>query len=404
MPEARPASVMGQLTALLKSGSLSGLGEGHLFERFIADHDQAAFEELVARHGSMVFGICRRWLNDSNDVEDAFQATFLILLRKAASLRDRNSLSNWLYGVSLRVARRARSTAVRRLEREAKAGSDTVASLPQPDEIANREALTIIDEEIRRLPQNQQAALVLCLVEGRTHDSAAAELGWPLGTVKSRLAAARAKLASRLKRRGVEPSALVGLARIGENAAVIKPPTDLATRTLEAALQFAASRSIEAAAISTSARALIRGVLASTLLAQTMAILSLVAAIAASALALSMPLFLAGMPTFRPQPQRQAAESKPREAAGKVDLYGDPLPKDASETPSEPLWEEARREAPRPGMVRGHLARFGGGWTAPPIVGGCPVSRFWICSAPSARPNNSAHASPNLRPGRRLST
>jgi DNA-directed RNA polymerase specialized sigma24 family protein len=103
---------------LFEGGSLTGLGEGQLLERFLAERDEVAFAELIARHGPMVLDVCRRWLDDPSDVEDAFQATFLILVRKAGSLRNRTALASWLYGVSLRVARRARSHAGRRRSRE----------------------------------------------------------------------------------------------------------------------------------------------------------------------------------------------------------------------------------------------------------------------------------------------
>ena len=109
MTRMRSPSVMGHLRTLFGAGTLSGLGEGDLLERFLVERDETAFEEILARHGPMVLGICRRWLDDSHQVDDAFQAVFLILVRKAGSLRDRNSLSNWLYGVTLRVAHRARA-------------------------------------------------------------------------------------------------------------------------------------------------------------------------------------------------------------------------------------------------------------------------------------------------------
>ena len=98
------------LKTLFRVGTLSGLGEGELLERFLANHDETAFEEILARHGPMVLGVCRRWLDDPDDGEDAFQAVFLILVQKAAKLGSRNSLSSWLYSVSLKVAKRARAT------------------------------------------------------------------------------------------------------------------------------------------------------------------------------------------------------------------------------------------------------------------------------------------------------
>ncbi len=113
----RSRSLATQFRALFTGGTLSGLGEGELLDRFVGRRDESAFEELIARHGPMVLAVCRRWLDDPEDVEDAFQATFLVLIRKAGGLRDRQSVAQWLYGVSHRVARHARSASIRNRER-----------------------------------------------------------------------------------------------------------------------------------------------------------------------------------------------------------------------------------------------------------------------------------------------
>ena len=119
MTRLKSANLARDFGSLFGAGTLAGLGDGPLLERFIARRDEVAFEELIARHGPVVLGLCRRWLDDPRDVEDAFQATFLILIRKAASLRDRDAaLSSWLHGVACRVARRARANAARRRVRE----------------------------------------------------------------------------------------------------------------------------------------------------------------------------------------------------------------------------------------------------------------------------------------------
>ena len=179
MTRTQSPTLVGHLKTLFGAGTLSGVGEGELLERFLAGRDETAFEEILARHGPMVLGICRRWLADPHDVEDAFQAVFLILVRKAATLRDRSTLANWLYGVSLRVAKRARANTARRRTREHQDAE--VLSMAQSTEHrpADHETLLILDEEVRRLPGKQQAAIVLCLVQGKTHEAAAAELGCP---------------------------------------------------------------------------------------------------------------------------------------------------------------------------------------------------------------------------------
>ena len=134
---------------LFERGSLTGLGEGQLLDRFLGHRDEVAFAELIARHGPMVLDICRRWLDDPRDVEDAFQATFLILVRKAGSLRDRAALSSWLYGVSLRVARRARSQTMRRRLREGAMAVDQAQRSPAASDETGREVRGIMDEELR---------------------------------------------------------------------------------------------------------------------------------------------------------------------------------------------------------------------------------------------------------------
>src|SRR5262249_52031173 len=158
--------------------------------------DETAFEALVARHGPMVLGVCRQILRDPNDVDDAFQATFLVLVRKAGSLRRCELLGNWLYGVAYRVAMRARSLAARRLARLASA--DDLADRRNRLNSAFVHAAALapdagpwLHHEVRHLPEKYRTPIILCYFEGLTHDEAAARLGWPLGTVKGRLARAR---------------------------------------------------------------------------------------------------------------------------------------------------------------------------------------------------------------------
>ena len=166
---------------------------------------EAAFEALVARHGPMVLGVCRRALADPDDVEDAFQATFLVLVRRARSVRVGDSLGRWLYGVARRVAAkaRARSERARAAVRTARRSSRSPRSRP-----ADRvELLAALDEEVSRLPEKYRAPVVLCHLEGLSHAEAAARLRWPVGTVSGRLSRARDLLRDRLVRRGLAPTA-----------------------------------------------------------------------------------------------------------------------------------------------------------------------------------------------------
>src|SRR5438874_5672646 len=202
MTDSRWGGVLHHLrrTALMHDGA--GLSDGQLLECFLARPDEAAFEALVRRHGPMVLGVCRRVLRNAHDAEDAFQATFLVLVRKAASLRRREAVGNWLYGVAYRTALQARATAARRRLKEAQMRSpdsqdSTAAS------VVRLELQALLDRELSRLPQKYQAPIVLCDLLGKTKREAAADLGCPEGTVSSRLARGRELLRRRLARQGL---------------------------------------------------------------------------------------------------------------------------------------------------------------------------------------------------------
>jgi len=220
--------------------------DGQLLERFTAQHDEAAFRTLVERHGPLVWSVCRRVLRQTPDAEDAFQATFLVLVRKAGSIRKRASVRSWLYGVARRVAVRARTNAGRRQTTDLHK-LDVPQAVDPAREVAEREWHGIVDEEIQRLPETQRQPLILCYLEGKTNDEAAQELGCPRGTIATRLAHARARLRQRLTRRGVvlpaaaltvelsrhvasaAPAPIVevlvkaALARVADTAAVVSP-------------------------------------------------------------------------------------------------------------------------------------------------------------------------------------
>jgi RNA polymerase sigma factor (sigma-70 family) len=195
------------IQTLFTYGAATGLTDHQLLERFAAGRDQAgelAFAALVARHGPMVLNVCRRMLGNTPDVDDAFQATFLVLVRRASSLSFERSLGPWLYGVSVRVARRARIIGTRRWFVEL---DGTMAdTLPERASGLDQDLKLAIDEAVARLPANYRAAIVLCHLEGLTHEEAALRLRCPVGTVRSRLARGRALLKSRLEREGLKPT------------------------------------------------------------------------------------------------------------------------------------------------------------------------------------------------------
>jgi RNA polymerase sigma factor (sigma-70 family) len=228
--------VLKQLQKVLGRPGDSGVSDTELLGRYLGARDQAAFELLVWRYHRMVLGVCRRTLADPADVEDAFQATFLVLARRAGAIRRRASLSSWLYGVARRVAREAAGRNARRRREppgEVPAGED-------PADAAGREELRrLLDEELGRLPEKYRSPLVLCHLEGATYDEAAQRLGWPKGTVSTRLARARDLLRARLVRRGVTlPAGLLAGWLAADTAA--GAPAALVIATVRAATGAAA--------------------------------------------------------------------------------------------------------------------------------------------------------------------
>ena len=189
------------IKALFETGSLGGLSDGQLLDRFVERREEAVIEAIVCRHGPMVWGVCRRVLRDHHDAEDAFQATFFILARKAASVMIREKLGNWLYGVAFQTAMKARAIRAKRRARER-----CVPETPEPEAVSRErqdELTDLVDGELSRLPEKYRTPIVLCELEGKSHREAAEQLGWPIGTVSSRLSRARSMLAIRLARRGI---------------------------------------------------------------------------------------------------------------------------------------------------------------------------------------------------------
>jgi RNA polymerase sigma factor (sigma-70 family) len=205
--------------------------DAQLVERFIAMREEAAFECLVRRHGALVLRVCRRVLSDAHAAEDAFQATFLVLVRKAGSIRRHESVSSWLYGVAYRVARKARLHAARR---QAQTGDLPDIAGAGPPEAGTGELRQVLDEELVRLAEKHRAPLVLCYLEGKTYGQAARELGMSEGSMSRRLAQAREELRQRLVQRGIALSS-AGLAAALASEAKAAVPAALIDATLLAA-------------------------------------------------------------------------------------------------------------------------------------------------------------------------
>jgi RNA polymerase sigma factor (sigma-70 family) len=212
------------------------LTDRDLLRRFSHDRDEAAFSTLMQRHGPLVLGVCRRLLPDPNDADDAFQATFLVLARKAGSVGQPDRLANWLYGVALRVAKKARSASARRRGREEQL-QDVPASVTNRDSDWN-DLCQALDDEVQRLPEKFRLPIQCCYLEGKTREDAARELGWSAGAVKGMLERGRDRLRSRLIRRGVILSATSLEGLLAENARSATVPAALIETTKKAALLF----------------------------------------------------------------------------------------------------------------------------------------------------------------------
>jgi RNA polymerase sigma factor (sigma-70 family) len=240
------------------------LTDGQLLERFLSRHEEDAFTVLVRRHGRMVLGVCRRVLGNAADADDAFQATFLVLVRKAQTLRSRQTVGNWLYGVAYHVALKARAAIRRRREKERQAAD--VAGRQLPTAASGSDWLPLLDQELRHLPEKYRVPVVLCDLEGKTLREAAGLLGWPQGTVAGRLSRARALLARRLRRHGLALSATALPALLlAEDASASVPPV-LAHSTLRAATLAATGQAVAAGVLSANVIALMEGVFQAMLL------------------------------------------------------------------------------------------------------------------------------------------
>jgi RNA polymerase sigma factor (sigma-70 family) len=314
--------------------------DAELLERFAIQHDQDAFAELVARHGSMVLGVCRRVLGDWQAAEDAFQSTFVVLARKAASLSQRELVASWLYGVACRVAARARSEAARRRVRESRS---PVRHPNDPlEEITARELCAVLDEELVRLPQRYRMPLLLCYLEGQTRDQAAQRLGWSVRTLARRLERGRELLRARLLRRGVAlPAALFAGALVGPPASAAVPAA-----LAEAAVRIAVL-SQTAVVTGTSAPEVIAAA-EEVIKAMSYARLTPISVLILCCLALGTGLGVAAYRTasppapLPPQAGRAADDASPP-APPRLDRQGDALPAGAFARLGTKRWRHQQR-------------------------------------------------------------
>jgi RNA polymerase sigma factor (sigma-70 family) len=243
-----------------------GDSDGELVQQYVERGEASAFESLVRRHGPMVLSVCRRVLGNFHDAEDALQATFCVLVQKAAGLKNPEAVSNWLYGVAYRTALKAKTMRAARDSKELRV-EIMHAAQPTKDDVW-KELQPVLDEEINTLPDKYRAALVLCGLEGKTKEAAAQQLGVPAGTISSRLARARNLLRERLERRGFAVPAAFLLAWLSEDTASAAMSSTLLASTLKAA-GAAAGHTAGAGILSAKVATLTKGVLAAMSLGKT---------------------------------------------------------------------------------------------------------------------------------------
>jgi RNA polymerase sigma factor (sigma-70 family) len=236
MDNAQAGLVLRQLRRIAGRREGSEPTDGQLLEGFVARHEEAAFATLVRRHGPLVLGVCRRVLEDDHDAEDAFQATFMVLVRRAGALDRSRPLGSWLYTVAYHIALKARASGRRRRAWERQVRD--MAPAESEHAIEWRELRPVLDEELDRLPEKYREAFVLCNLQGKTNREVARQLGLPAGTVKSRLARARELLRQRLTRRGVMISGGLIAALVAEKATAAVPSV-LAEAAVKSSLRYA---------------------------------------------------------------------------------------------------------------------------------------------------------------------
>jgi RNA polymerase sigma factor (sigma-70 family) len=355
MTRSRAGTVLGQLAKLLRAPPAGRLPDADLVRRFAAERDEAAFAALLERHGPLVWRVCRRGLVHEQDAEDAFQATFLVLAQKAASLRKAGSVAAWLHGVAVRVAAQARARTARQqgrpLEGPPASRQDLLA------DVSRAEAQAVVHEELARLPEADRAALVLCYLEGKTQEEAARELGWSKSTVRRRLRRGQARLGARLGRRGLALAAPPLAAVLAGGAAAAAVPPALVTATVKLGTLLAAGPAPAAAA---RVVALTREV--SKAMLTTRAKLAATVLLALGVLGAGAGLLtyeaLSGERTPSPRQAAPGAVPEPGRPRGDQDMLQGTWVVVAGEVAGQKLEPEEVRRSPRHVVFRGTRVRF----------------------------------------------
>ncbi|MCI0464158.1 MAG: sigma-70 family RNA polymerase sigma factor [Gemmataceae bacterium] len=307
------SSLLQQIRRTILRRDTEGLTDGQLLGWFITRREEAPFEALVRRLGPMVLGVCRRILRNPHDAEDAFQATFLVLVRKATSVVPQELVGNWLYGVAYRTAMKAKAMNSKRRAKERQSAS-LPRPAPQPDE-SWHDLQPLLDAELSGLPDKYRVPIVLCDLGGKTHKEAARQLGWPEGTVSTRLVAARRELAKRLTRRGVVLSGVSLGMVLSPHAASAAVPNALLAATVKAAGGVASGMAVTAGVVPAKVACLTEGVLKAMLLTKLKAVMMAlvgVAVIASGAALLAYHGLAAGPPAAhaREEPEKREQPAK----------------------------------------------------------------------------------------------
>jgi RNA polymerase sigma-70 factor (ECF subfamily) len=281
----------------------SGLSDGQLLDLYAEGQDQAAFEAIVRRHGPMVMGVCRRVLADHHDAEDAFQATFLVLFRKARAIAARELLANWLYGVAYNMARKARAAAAKRRLREKQITETLEREVPQREEI-RRDLLLLFDRELSRLPDRYRLPIILCALDGKAQKDAAKQLGWPIGTVSGRLARGKMILAKLLARHGLSLSTVSMVTLLSQDLASAAVPVSVVSATLKAAARIARGHALSAV-VSSKVAILTEGALRSMLLTRLKIVTPVLVTLSLLGVGVAESAYRTAPPTLAPAPQPQ---------------------------------------------------------------------------------------------------
>jgi len=331
---ARSEQLLRHIRRLVSRPASSSDADAALLGRFVRQHDQDAFAALVHRHAPLVLGVCRRVLGDAHLAEDAAQAVFLVLARKAATIRPPDRLAAWLHGVARHLACNALRADTRRRRQETccARGAQRRSPADPLDEITARELLTFLDEELQQLPEVYRLPMILCCLQGCSQEQAAAQLGWTPGSVKGRLERGRTKLRERLMRRGVEwTAALLALEAVQGSSSAAVMPMGFVPSTLQAAIMSATPALVadgRTAAVVTLAEEGMRGL--ATAKTRVIAALLLAVSVAAGAGTMAQVIFTPHQPeeqqAARANPQPRKAEPAQTKEQIRTDRRSDPLP------------------------------------------------------------------------------